>query len=74
MGESTVFRIVRETNPQARRILVTGFREDMLETIHRLISQGVDAVCYKPVDIDYLIGTLRRGLPEPPPSFLSEKH
>jgi two-component system, NtrC family, response regulator HydG len=73
-GGETVFRIVRETNPQARRILVTGFREDMLETIHRLISQGVDAVCYKPVDIDNLIGTLRGGLSESPPSFLSEKH
>jgi ActR/RegA family two-component response regulator len=57
-GGEDVFRIVRKTNPDARRILVTGFREESLETIHSLVDQGVDAVCYKPIDVDNLLNML----------------
>ena len=53
-----IFRAVRETNPTARRILVTGFRDESVETIHRLLEQGVDAVCYKPIDVDNLLKML----------------
>jgi two-component system, NtrC family, response regulator HydG len=53
-----LFRAVRETNPTARRILVTGFRDESVETIHRLVEQGVDAICYKPIDVDNLLKML----------------
>ncbi len=57
-GGADVFRIVSKTNPDARRILVTGFRDESLEIIHNLVDQGVDAVCYKPIDIDNLLDML----------------
>jgi two-component system response regulator RegA len=56
-GEDLI-RAVSKTNPNARRILVTGFRDESLETIHQLVDQGVDAVCYKPIDIDNLLNML----------------
>ena len=55
-----VLRIVADTNPKARRMLVTGFREGSLETIRNLLDRGVDAVCYKPIDVDNLLDMLRR--------------
>ncbi len=57
-GGEDVFRIVQKSNPNARRILMTGFREESLETIHNLVDQGVDAVCYKPIDVDNLLNML----------------
>ena len=57
-GGEDVFRVVSETNPNARRILITGFRDESLETIHNLIKKGVDAVCYKPIDVDNLLDML----------------
>jgi DNA-binding NtrC family response regulator len=53
-----VLRIVGETNPQARRVLVTGFREGSLEAIRNLVDRGIDAVCYKPIDVDNLMNML----------------
>jgi two-component system, NtrC family, response regulator HydG len=58
-GGEEVFRIACETNPHSRRILVTGFHDDMLETIRGLMNQGVDAVCYKPIDVDGLVKLMR---------------
>jgi CheY-like chemotaxis protein len=57
-GGEAVFHIVQKSNPHARRILMTGFREESLQTIHRLVDQGVDAVCYKPIDVDNLLKML----------------
>lgn len=57
-GGEEVFRLVSETNPKARRILITGFRDESLEVIHNLIEKGVDAVCYKPIDVDNLLNML----------------
>ncbi len=56
-GEDVV-RAVSQTNPNARRILVTGFHDESLETIHQLVGQGVDAVCYKPIDVENLLDML----------------
>jgi CheY-like chemotaxis protein len=53
-----VLRIVAETNPRARRVLVTGFREESLEAIRNLVDRGIDAVCYKPIDVDNLMDML----------------
>jgi two-component system, NtrC family, response regulator HydG len=59
-GGDKVFSFVRETNPNARRIIITGYPEEMQGLIRGLIVEGVDTVCYKPVDIDSLIAILRR--------------
>jgi two-component system, NtrC family, response regulator HydG len=55
-----VLRIVAETNPHARRVLVTGLRESSVETIRSLVDRGVDAVCYKPIDVENLLDVLSR--------------
>jgi DNA-binding NtrC family response regulator len=55
-----VFRFVQETNPKARRIIITGFPEEMLGAIRQLVDQGADAIIYKPLDFDSLLGLLNR--------------
>jgi CheY-like chemotaxis protein len=57
---STVFRLVRNTNPKARTVLITGYRSELDQAVHRVLSEGADAVCYKPFDIPALLETLRR--------------
>ena len=59
-GGEDVFRIVRQSNPNTRRILITGFRDESLQTIEGLMQEGVDAVCYKPIDVDNLLDMLAR--------------
>ena len=53
-----VFRMVREANPQARTILITGHRSEMDQVIDRMIAEGADAVCYKPFDVPALLAKL----------------
>src|SRR5262249_41128354 len=43
-----VFRLVRQTNPQARTVVFTGHRSAMERQVAQLLSEGADAVCYKP--------------------------
>jgi DNA-binding NtrC family response regulator len=56
---SEVFRLVRETAPATRTILVTGFRSEMQQLVERVVSEGADAVCYKPFDVDHLLSTVQ---------------
>ena len=55
---SGVFRIVREANPQACTVLITGFRSEMDQVVEQTLAEGADAVCYKPFDIPNLLETL----------------
>jgi CheY-like chemotaxis protein len=55
-----VFRLIREANPAARAVLITGHRAELEPRIDRLRAEGVDAICYKPFDIPGLLGTLER--------------
>jgi DNA-binding response OmpR family regulator len=58
-GDGTsVFRLVRQTNPQARTVVITGFRSEMDRLVQQVIQEGADAVCYKPFDVQRLLGTL----------------
>lgn len=57
---TTVFRIVRQTNPQARTIVVTGHRAEMNELVKQVMDEGADAVCYKPFDVSRLLSTLQQ--------------
>jgi CheY-like chemotaxis protein len=60
-----VFRLVREANPAARTVLITGYRSEMDALVGRVLSEGADAVCYKPFDMPQLLRALedlaRRG-------------
>lgn len=56
----SVFRLVRERNPEARVILITGHRSDLQETIQRILAEGAQAVCYKPFDMSELLKTIDR--------------
>jgi CheY-like chemotaxis protein len=57
---STVFRLVRDTNPKAGTVLITGHRSEMDQTVQQVIAEGADAVCFKPFDVPTLLETLRR--------------
>src|SRR5262249_21814451 len=60
-GDGTsVFRLVREANPQARTIVITGHRSEVDEVIQEMMASGADAVCYKPFDMPKLLGTLEQ--------------
>lgn len=52
---NSVFRAVRDADPEARTILITGHRSEMDELITQMIAEGADAVCYKPFHVPELI-------------------
>jgi DNA-binding response OmpR family regulator len=59
-GDGTkVFRLVRENNPNARTVLITGYRSEMEHLIKNALSEGADALCYKPFDVPRLLTTLQ---------------
>lgn len=55
---SGVFRLVRQSNPLARTILVTGHLSEMDRVIQQVQKEGADAVCYKPFDMPRLLELL----------------
>jgi DNA-binding response OmpR family regulator len=68
-----VFRRVRRVNPQARVVLITGFRSEMDQLIQQqVLREGADAVCEKPFDMPRLLATLERLTGNSPASADSE--
>jgi DNA-binding NtrC family response regulator len=61
-----IFRLVRRLSPQARTVLITGQRGETAGLVAQVLSEGADAVCYKPFDVPDLLTTLRQ-LASPPP-------
>ncbi len=57
---SSVFRLVRQTNPQARTVVITGHRSELDQLVQQVLSEGADAVCYKPFDVPRLLTTLQQ--------------
>jgi two-component system, NtrC family, response regulator HydG len=53
-----VFHEVRNSNPQARTVVITGLPSEMGGLVGQLLKEGADAVCYKPFDIPRLLGIL----------------
>jgi two-component system response regulator HydG len=53
-----VFRLVRQANPQARTVLITGHRSEMEQLVRQILNEGADAACYKPFDVPHLLATL----------------
>jgi CheY-like chemotaxis protein len=60
---TTVYRLVRTANPQARTIVITGHRTEMDQLVNRVLDEGADAVCYKPFDVPRLLSTLEKLAP-----------
>jgi CheY-like chemotaxis protein len=54
----SVFQLVRQANPQARTIVITGHRSETDEQVQKIVDSGADAVCYKPFDMPQLLQTL----------------
>jgi two-component system response regulator HydG len=55
---------VHELNGDTRVVVVTGYRTEVNEQIRKAVSQGAHAVCYKPLDIDNLLATVRTLITE----------
>ena len=55
-----VFRLVRQANPEARTVLITGLRGEMEQLVEQTLNEGTDAACYKPFDVPALLETLEK--------------
>jgi len=55
---SAVYQRIRQMNPSTRVIVITGYRDEMVPLLGRLVAEGVDAVHYKPFDIPRLLKDL----------------
>ena len=55
-----VFRLVHETRPEAKTVLITGFRSEMDAVVAHVLAEGADAVCYKPFDVPGLLDALAK--------------
>jgi DNA-binding response OmpR family regulator len=54
-----VFRMVRAANPQARTVVITGYRSEMDELVEQMMVEGADGVFYKPFDVPELVQKLK---------------
>lgn len=61
-----VFRMVRASNPNARTVLITGYRSETNRLIEEVLGEGADAVCYKPFDVPELLRELHQLVARPP--------
>jgi DNA-binding NtrC family response regulator len=61
-GGSIVFDHVRQANPQARTVLITGYRAELEPVLARLMDAGADALCCKPFDVEHMFTTIDRLL------------
>lgn len=60
-GDGTsVLRLVRQANPGARTIVITGYRSELDHQVQQMLKEGADTVCYKPFDIPTLLATVNR--------------
>lgn len=55
-----VFHLVRQAHPNARTVLITGFRGELERKLDEIVQAGADAVCYKPFDVEQLLQTINR--------------
>ena len=61
---------VRQMNPNARAILITGYRDEMEIQVQEALGNGADAVCYKPFQMDNLLNTIRQFSIDPRTQFI----
>ncbi|MBS0266063.1 MAG: response regulator [Planctomycetes bacterium] len=53
-----VLRALHGAYPEAKVVLMTGFRSELQTLISDALAGSADAVCYKPFDVDHLLGTI----------------
>lgn len=61
-----VVDIARQVGDETRIILVTGYRDEFNEQVRQALARGAHAVCYKPLDVDNLLATIKTLLAKPP--------
>jgi two-component system response regulator HydG len=54
-----VSAIVRQSNPEARTLLITGHRAELESRIASALRQDAAAVCYKPFDVPQLLHVVK---------------
>jgi two-component system, NtrC family, response regulator HydG len=58
-GDGTaVLDCVRRANPEARSVVITGFRGEMEQRVQTALAGGANAVCYKPFQVNELLKTV----------------
>lgn len=57
---ASVYQLVRKANPEARVVIITGYRDEMHALIERVLAEGADAVCYKPFEMPRLLDMIAR--------------
>ncbi len=55
-----VLAAVRIANPEARTMIITGHQRELETLIDEVLADGADAICYKPFELEELLGTLGR--------------
>lgn len=61
-----VLRALRQADKDARAVLITGCAAEMETKVQQALQFGADAVCYKPFDVDKLLGTVQKLCTEQP--------
>lgn len=51
---------MRQSNPLARTVLITGHRSELEQQVRQALSEGADAICYKPFDVPRLLEIVDR--------------
>jgi DNA-binding NtrC family response regulator len=54
----SVFQLVHQANPEARTVVISGHRGEVEPLASWLLDQGVDAICYKPFEVERLLDTI----------------
>ncbi len=55
-----VFETVQRFSPEARTVIVTGFRNEVGGQVEQVLKEGADLVCYKPFQIPELLSAIER--------------
>ena len=53
-----LLRTLRNVDPEARAVLITGHRTEMEAKVQTAMDAGANAVCYKPFDVEKLLSTV----------------
>lgn len=53
-----LLRTLRNVDPEARAVLITGHRSEMEAKVQNALEAGANAVCYKPFDVAKLLSTV----------------
>jgi CheY-like chemotaxis protein len=57
---AAVFRLVQRTNPEARVLVITGYRTEVEGVIQQLLSEGANGVFEKPFEVPKLLAAVRQ--------------